>query len=180
MAMAPARLWMVPATLTVFLTGPLALLRTGLGSQKTGYSFLNLLCMSFRPHVNLATLLLVGVTVAVIRAADGRARRPVETTVVVASCLIALGITDEPSAALTGLGLAVTWLFVPDLFGARRWTSLLILVSMGVGIVVANLVFQASLSPGGPISVVRLVPWRSPGSASSRCRCRRPWGGSRC
>lgn len=163
LAVSPPRLWMIAAVLSIFFMGPLALLRTGLGTQLIGYSFLSLLCMSFRPHVNLAILLLVGVVAAMARAADGRARRPADTLAALGPCVIALGITDEPSAAVSGLALGVTWVFFPELFGDRRWKGLLALLAVGAGILAANLIFQASLAPGGPVQQFRLVPWRSPG-----------------
>ncbi|MES1165944.1 MAG: hypothetical protein ABUR63_09305, partial [Verrucomicrobiota bacterium] len=117
---APRRLWIVPAVLAIFLSGPFALQRTGLGPLVVGYSYLNLLCMSYRPAVAVAILFLVGAFGAVgLRLSSPEDVPWRRALVVMLSCLAAAGISDEPSAALWGVGLAALWLVQPNVLHAR-------------------------------------------------------------
>ncbi|MES1165994.1 MAG: hypothetical protein ABUR63_09555, partial [Verrucomicrobiota bacterium] len=126
--------------------------------------YLNLLCMSYRPAVAVAILFLVGAFGAVgLRLSSPEDVPWRRALVVMLSCLAAAGISDEPSAALWGVGLAALWLVQPNVLHARRPVGLLLLVALAAAIIVPNLAFQAALVPGGPVQNIRLIPLRSPG-----------------
>jgi hypothetical protein len=150
--------------LVVLLIGPVVWFRGGPGRPEDGYSILNWFELSFRPHVSLAGLLFVGL----IAASAGRlqARRPMAagrtaSALVAASALLA--ITDETSLALWGVGLAAGWLVQPDIVHPRRARGVIVFLLLLAALIIPNLLFQAGLSPGGPVKQIGLVPARSPG-----------------
>ena len=123
-----SRAWCVVsalAPLAVFLSGP-----PNVGYLGTGYSFFNFYQMSYRPHVVLAGLLIVGVLAALLRfllaPGDGTAKLDLLSLLLT---IALLGVTDEPSAImlvpLVGLFLLLSrarlprfgWLGVPAAMG---------------------------------------------------------------
>lgn len=164
-AFSPARPWIVVGVLSVFFMGPMALFRTGMGNQVIGYSIMNLLSMSYRPHIVLAILFTTGVVAALISRASGRSASPRPLILFGGASLVALSSTDETSAALIAVALGATWLVYPGLFGDRRWKGAVTLAGLGVAILLAAIVFQTSLAPGGPVQVTKLVSTRWPGYA---------------
>lgn len=149
------------ACLAVFFNGPIPL-RGGVGFSFLGYEYHSFVTLSYRPHVCLAGLLMVGVLGAVatrLKSEDALDRRHTLATLV--ACFALLGVTDETSTALLGIGLGIVWLFAPEVLAASRWRGLAVLVGLAASIVVVNLLFQAALAPGGPVQKVTLSPeWR--------------------
>jgi hypothetical protein len=170
--LAPARPWIVLGVFGVLLSGPFALQRVGLGSTTSGYSYLNLLTMSYRPSISIAILLVLGgfgalcLRIAALRSADfGRSVPSRHLPLAFVASLAVLSISDEPSAALLGLAVFAVWLVEPEILHARRKVGVLVLVALALSILLSNLAFDAALVPGGPVQKMRLVPWRSPGFA---------------
>jgi hypothetical protein len=164
-ALSARKFWILPAVMAVLLSGPAALLRTGLGSQVNGYSYYNFLTISFRPHVSVAALLLLGAFAAVVLPLSRGGTSRVKSVTALLVCVAGLAVTDEPSAALICLGVGTAWLVSPGLLAVDRKRGALVLVALAAAIVVPNLLFRAALSPGSPVQSLRLVPWRSPGTA---------------
>ncbi|MCC6526063.1 MAG: hypothetical protein IT373_25675 [Polyangiaceae bacterium] len=119
-------------TACVLWAGPAALLRTD-GKQFSGYSFVNFFTLSFRPHVVLGGLLLVGFVVALLARLRhrphphgepdelGAGAIPLGRTALPLTVLTAtLAITDESSVALLGLALGAAWLVDPEVLAPER------------------------------------------------------------
>lgn len=157
------RLWVLAGMLAVFLSGPLALQRTGMGSNLGGYSFLSMLCMSYRPGIVAAMLFLVGAFAAVVLQLHGLTEARRRSVVAIFLCMAPLAISDEPSAGVFGIGLAAAWVVAPNIFHPDRRLGFLVLIGLAVTIIASNVIFQAALVPGGPVQGLKLVPFRSPG-----------------
>jgi hypothetical protein len=142
--------------IAVVLQGPIPL-RGQLGQAFNGYSYLSLPCISYRPHVPLAALLMVGAfgTLAVRASRRGSVRTRATAPVLLAVVAL-LGVTDEASTGLLGLGLGAAWLVEPRLLARRRLAGLVLLVGLGVLFAGTNLLFSASLAPGSPVQSVTL------------------------
>ena len=65
--------------------------------------------------------------------------------------------------AMIGLCLGIAWLFDPELLAPTRRRGLLLFGALLLAFVATNLVFSASLAPGGPVQKLSLVAPRSPG-----------------
>lgn len=152
------------ASLVLLTNGPMTFLREGDRSSHEGYSVIAFLSLSFRPHVGLAALLLLGVLGAIIVRLREREdldwRRTAPAICVLAA---ALAITDETSLGVIGLSLGLTWLFAPEIVHPRRLVGIGMFAALLVLFILPNLAFAAALSPGGQTHVFKLVPWRSPG-----------------
>jgi hypothetical protein len=156
--------------LAVLLNGPVSFLRGAGAADLHGFSVLNFFTMSFRPHVSIAGLLFVGFFGAVILHLHDQVSEHSETgpfifrgsiTLLITTAL--LGITDETSTGLLGLALGTTWLANAAIVHKDRRRGLLLLVGLLVAFVGVNLLYGGSLAPGGPVSTMGLVPWRSSG-----------------
>jgi hypothetical protein len=149
------------STAGMLLAGPLTLHRP----NHLGYSFINYITMSFRPHVSLAGLLTIGFVGALLaRLRERREELPLAATAPVLIALTAaLGITDETSIGFMGFALGVTWLVYPRILHARRLVGIAVLVSLAVALVVPNLAFGAAMGPSAPRPALEIVPFRSPG-----------------
>lgn len=152
-------------TFCALLGGPFTMGRDPNAFAIDGYSVLNYLSMSFRPHDAIAGLLYVGIVGSVLVRVWRRpdAPSPRDTAPVLILGAAALAITDEASLGLIGLSLGVTWLVYPDVVHPRRGPGVLIFLALAVALVGPNLAFAASLSPGAQRHAIKLVPWRSPG-----------------
>jgi hypothetical protein len=145
------------------LAGPATLL---VSSQRldAGYTFISLYKVSFRPHLALALLLMIGFFVAVV--ARLRWRTAATSIWTTAPVLIvttgALSVTDEASIGLLGLCIGVTWLAFPGVLAERRVRGALILAAMLATLVLANVLFNGALFAGVG-QTVAWVPGRAPG-----------------
>ena len=88
-------------------------------------------------------------------------------------------VTDETSAAVLGLCLAIAWLVDPILIAPSRRAGAVLLGVLAAAFVAVNVLLAASLSRGSPVEQMGLVAPRSPAFNSRRCRCRRARAGSR-
>ena len=155
------------SSLALFLAGPSALLRAD-GQQFAGYNFVNFYTLSFRPHVPVAGLLLVGfVGALLVRLREPRETVPTAHTAVPLTVVTAsLAISDEASVGLLGLALGAAWLVYPDAVAPKRLRGLLVLLGLLAAVVIASSLYAGFLSPGAPRPVTKLVDWRSPGFAN--------------
>ena len=154
----------------VLLSGP-CIFRFGIGDPFVGYSYYALYVWGFRPHQHIAMLMLAGIATVLVghsRAEiDPPQARPDAGSGVRIGALVAmmslLPITDETSAAMVGLCLAIAWLVHPTFIAATRRRGAWLLGAMALAFVATNLVFAASLAHGGPVQKVSFVAPRSPG-----------------
>jgi hypothetical protein len=146
----------------VVLQGPIPL-RGGLGHAFHGYTYHLFMNLSYRPHVPVAGLMLVGAlgTLAV-RAAQPERVATSSTAYVLLAVIALLAVSDEASTAIVGIALGVAWLVDYRLLGRGRFAGLLLLIGIGVAAVSTNVVFAASLAPGSPVQTVSLVTPRVP------------------
>jgi hypothetical protein len=141
----------------VVLQGPIPL-RGGLGHALYGYSYHTFVNLSYRPHVPLAGLLLIGVlgTLAVRAARPGHVATR-DTAPVLVALVALLAVTDETSTALIGFALGVAWLVDYRLIAHARLPALLVLVLLGVVFAGTNTLFAASLAAGTPVQSLTLA-----------------------
>jgi hypothetical protein len=150
-------------TTLVLLNGPLTLGRDPGNPHVDGYSVLNFLTMSFRPHDAVAGLFYVGFLGALLLRV-ARPRAPLaETAVPLLLSTAGLAISDEATIAMLGLSLGVAWLALPEVVHPQRAKGLLTFLLLLVALLGPNLLFAAALSPGGAAQKLELVPFRSPG-----------------
>lgn len=150
-------------TALVLLNGPLTLGRDPANPHVDGYSVLNFLTMSFRPHDAVAGLFYVGFLGAVLLRV-ARPRAPLaETALPLLLSTAGLALSDEATIAMLGLSLGVAWLALPGVVHPERGKGVLTFVLLLVALVGPNLLFAAGLAPGGPAQKLELVPFRSPG-----------------
>jgi hypothetical protein len=149
----------------LLLGGPVTILRQEGGRMLTGYSLLNFFTMSFRPHVSLAGLLMVGfLGVIVLRLAPPWSKASVDPrNVVLFSTTALLALTDETSTGMLGIGLGVAWLVAPQVIAPKRRDGLLVLVGLLLAFVGVHLLLGGSLAPGAPLHTMKRTNWRSPG-----------------
>jgi hypothetical protein len=150
------------------LAGPATLLMTGLTRPWKGHSITNLFSLSFRPHVALSYLLVMGFVVGlVLPVLKGDAGVRNRTRPVVFACAAALVLVDETSLGLLGLFCASVWLTAPDALASTRWRG----VGFGFGllaVIAATIVcFGGTFQPGAPSQTLRLVDFRAPGFESA-------------
>jgi len=163
--------------LAVLLTGPMSALRGEPGLPQQGYSFLSFYHMSFRPHVALAALLLVGMLgAAFVRLVpeDGESIAPGSTLAPLFGCTALLGITDEVSGVIFIASLGLAWVVRPHVILRSRRAGALALVGLGAALLAPNLAFGGALSPGGPRSASRGPSPAHRATTSRRCRCPPP------
>jgi len=127
-----------------------------------GRSFLGFTTLAYRPHVAMATFLLVAVASAVLlRARTGADDRdaPRSSLAMIASAG-ALALLDEASLALVAGALGLTWLLVPRAVHPSRWRGALVVAAVAAALPLVSRGLAGSLSPGGPASVVEIIPAR--------------------
>jgi hypothetical protein len=159
---APLAVLVLAATL---LAGPVTLLREPARKLESGYSIVNLLSLSFRPHVSLAYLFMLGV-VGFALAGILRGRAPVVMRRLWPSLglsVAALALTDESSLALLLLGLGAVWLRDPELVGTDRRRS--VWVGLGLAGLLALTIglFVGAVGLGAPRYPMHVVAPRAPG-----------------
>jgi hypothetical protein len=149
----------------VLLAGP-CVLRFGVGEPYLGYSYYALYIWGFRPHQHIAMLMFAGVAGVLLL----RGERPLRDGTrggAGAGALVAMlaltSVTDETSAAVLGLCLAIAWLVDPFLIAPSRKGGAVLLGALAAAFVIANVALAASLSRGSPVEQMGLVAPRSPG-----------------
>ncbi|MBK8691371.1 MAG: hypothetical protein IPN17_03435 [Deltaproteobacteria bacterium] len=127
-----------------------------------GHSFLGFTTLAYRPHVAMATYLLVAVASAVLlRArADADDRDAPRSSLAMIASAGALALLDEASLALVAGALGLTWLLVPRAVHPSRWRGALVVAAVAAALPLVSRGLAGSLSPGGPASVVEIVPAR--------------------
>jgi hypothetical protein len=151
--------------LATILTGPLTLFADTASRSFTGYNFINFFKLSYRPHVPLAALLIVGFAGALLVRAHYREPSPSawRTVPVLGACVAVLTLTDESSAGLLGLALGAGWLAWPGLLAERRKWGIAILAALLGCVYLPHLALGGVLGPGTSQHWLVAVPWRSPG-----------------
>lgn len=135
------------------LSGPVWL-RGGLGRAFYGWTYRSLAEVSFRPHVALSALLVVGIAAsAVVRLR--RSPPPSRTVPALLCCTGLAAIADEASVGLAGFALAASWLVAPDIVHPRRIAGIALLAAMPLVVFVVNRIFQGALAPGGPVTAIK-------------------------
>jgi hypothetical protein len=164
----------IAVTFAALLSGPLSIGRDA-QPNSDGYSVINFLSMSFRPHDAVAGLLFVGFVGSVVarvwrRSAPvhegGSAPEPpklADTAPALLGAAAGLALSDETTLGMLGLSLGLVWIVWPDVVHPRRGPGVLLFVGLFVALVAPNLAFAAALAPGAQHHAIRLVPWRSPG-----------------
>lgn len=157
--------YVVLAVLASLLAGPATLIVGASWRTFAGYSFINFLKLSYKPHACLAAVLMVGfVGALLVRLRERPEDLPLRRTVpVLLACTGLLSMSDESVIGMLGLALGVTWLAEPRILASRRWHGLLVLVGLLVAVLLPQILFVGALSPGAPRHEITLVPWRSPG-----------------
>ena len=127
-----------------------------------GHSFLGFTTLAYRPHVVVATFFLVAVASAVLLRArpDADDRDAPRSTLAMVASAAALALLDEASLALLAGALGITWLLVPRAVHPSRWRGALVVAAVAAALPLVSRGFAGSLSPGGPASVVQVVPAR--------------------
>jgi len=142
----------------LLLHGPLPF-RNGEGQPFQGFSYHLFYSLSFRPHVPVSALLLLGLMQILFLRASWPARLPARTsTPMLLVMATLLGMTDEATFMLFGFGLGVMWLVYPQMLAKSRTRGFFSLLLLCVGVLGANYLFGGSLSPGGP---VQRIAWLS-------------------
>ncbi len=157
------------AVLAVLLDGPATVLLDGGSRPASGYSLVNYLQLSFRPHVALAGLLFAGILGAVLvrlHAPRGTVSMQKTAPVLLASVAV-LSITDETSTGLLGLAIGAAWVVEADVLAPRRVAGIATLAGMLASVFLANRVFAASFAPGAQHHKITIMPWRAPGFGNS-------------
>ncbi len=153
----------LPLVIAVLLNGPLTRFRTPDDAAVEGYSVLNFITMSFRPHDAVAAVFYVGFLGAVVSRLRFPSAKASETIYPLLACTAGLALSDEATIAILGFSLGVTWLFIPGVVHPKRAVGVLLFGLLLVALVAPNLAFSAALSPGGPAQKLEVVPFRSPG-----------------
>ncbi|HMJ10795.1 MAG TPA: hypothetical protein VK524_05280 [Polyangiaceae bacterium] len=147
------------------MTGPAVLLQEGEIRQGGGYSISNLLSLSFRPHVSLSELLMLGFAGSVlVRLLPSRTPiSSVKTASVLIATTAVLAITDEASTGVLGVALGCAWLITPNVVHPERLKGIGILAALLGALALSSLLFVGSFGLGAPAHAVELVAWQSPG-----------------
>ncbi|MDP9148577.1 MAG: hypothetical protein M3O36_01340 [Myxococcota bacterium] len=143
------------------LHGPIPL-RGGLGGTFNGYAYYNFLEASCRPHTSLAGLLMVGFVGAVASRLTIPGARRLSGLAALFATGGALGVADEASISVLGVGLGAAWLVCPRFLARTRLRGLALLAALAATIFGLNILFGGSFAQGGPVNSVVLVPARIP------------------
>lgn len=144
----------------VLLAGPATALWEGPSRPDDGYSLVNLLSLSFRPHVAIAYLWVLAFALAallpllsrgVVRARSTRPLLFVMTSILV--------MTDESSLMVLGVFLGVLWLCAPQTLSEKRLGGLLVLGGLVTTILATVWLLGGTLSASG---VSQKFEWVSP------------------
>lgn len=149
---------------TLFV-GPVTFFRLGAKPSTGGYSLFNYLTLSFRPHVVVAGLGILGLWALIVgrlraRTAALPARRTAPQMLVIAA---ALAITDEASIILLTVALGALWLVRPAVVAPRRLQGALVLAGLGAVFAATNALFGASFGRSAPHLATAFIAPRLPG-----------------
>jgi len=127
-----------------------------------GHSFLGFTTLAYRPHVAMATFLLVALASAVLLRArtDADDRDAPRSSLAMIASAGGLALLDEASLALVAGALGLTWLLVPRAVHPSRWRGALVVAAVAAALPLVSRGLAGSLSPGGPASVVEIIPAR--------------------
>jgi hypothetical protein len=157
----------VGVALGMLLAGPLTVLRDEKSRFESGYNFINYLKLSYRPHVCVAGLLVVGFAGAILvrlRASEeGEAPPTLATAAPLVAATGALALTDEASIGVLGVALGVAWLVAKDILHPKRSFGIAVLAALVVALAIPLVVIGGSFDPHGHGHSMSLVAWRSPG-----------------
>jgi hypothetical protein len=171
--------WALAATATTLLAGPANILVQGDARPLFGKSLVNLLSLSFRPHVPVAYLSILGFVGALLLPVISR--KPIragETRLILIASTGLLALCDETSLALLGVLLAVVWFAAPKSLGDTRKQGILVGVTLLAAILTTVLLNGGTLVHGAISSDFKLVPtFRVPGfvTASAPLVTRAAW-----
>jgi len=155
----PATALVVFAVAVVMLHGPVVD-KNSAGWDFHAHMYEVYLSYSFKPHVPLAGILVLGLVSPVCARATFGTPRSTELAALMLPCASLLGITDETSVAIALAALGAAWLLDGRLLGDRRWQGFALLCSMAVVAVATNLLLRSSFAPGGPVQRLEMVPAR--------------------
>jgi hypothetical protein len=156
----------------VLLNGPLPLHRAA-APPLSGFMYSNYVVASFRPHVPLAGLLLVGVAGAIYAASRGARRTP---TLLLS--LAMLSLSDEASSLLVAFAVGVAWLADAKLLAETRARGLLVFVAVGAAAVLPSVLFGGSLAPSGSPAKLTWVKGQVPPTDSVPILPLASWAGA--
>jgi hypothetical protein len=150
--------------LAMLLSGPVTMLSGG-KSRPSPYNLVNFICLSFRPHVPLAVLLMLPfVAVPLVRLKNlTRGVSLYDLLLPLGSATAILLITDEFSLGVLGFALGVLWLWRPQVFGKNRKQGAIFFAGLAACLVLSAIVFKGTLGPGAPHYPLKLVAPHSPG-----------------
>jgi hypothetical protein len=164
----------------IVMLGPVTLLRDGATRVESGFSLVNYLTLSFRPHVALSYLLQLGflelVLTPLVDAEALPVLGPLPRAGGLALLAAALVLTDESSLGLLGVGLGALWLAVPSVLGPTRRSGALALVALVATIALSMLMFGGSIGLAAPHYQLSFVAPRAPGYASAPLALATPEG----
>ncbi len=151
-----SRLAMIGAALLYVLAGPVTLKK--IANPFEGHTDMASINLSFRPHVVVAMVLVLGFVLAVLLRTEEPDRPDTETILPLVVCTAALSLADEMATAVLGLSLGVSWFVWPSLVARTRLRGAVVLSALLVAIFAANHFFYGTLRPGGPVNKVAIVP----------------------
>lgn len=142
----------VASSVGVLMHGPIAVQATALAAPDYAVMYSNYLTNSFRPHVALAGLFMVGyVGVAAGRLLGVRERSATPSWTRLLPLAAVSSLTDETSIAMLGLGLGMAWLVDADVLARRRAHGLAMLAAIAAASILPSVLLGGSFAPGGPV-----------------------------
>jgi len=148
----------------IVFAGPMIFAQTPREAGGGGYAFVgSLISLSFRPHVSLAYVLIVGFSAALLAGVHRSTvdvRNRVYPTLLATSA--ALVLTDETTLVLLGLWIGVVWLFDPQSLADTRLRGALRLVALLAAIGATISLFGGSLGLHAKRYPMWLVAPRAP------------------
>lgn len=155
--------WTVVGGLAPLLGGPIDSPYSGGHPSYRGYNFVNFYQLSFRPHVPLAGLLMLGF-VGAAAVALSRMERPTgwRTWSVIVVCTAALTLTDEASTGILGMVLGATWIVAPRVVHPKRLVGIGVFGALLGALLLPHVIFGGTLAPGS-LPQYPVWVWRVPG-----------------
>lgn len=148
----------------VLAGGPATLLFEGAHRSATGWSTINLLSLSFRPHQPLGFLFSCSMLIAGLGPLLARDFTVRWTALLpLASAAGALALCDEPTLAMCVGTVSLAWLVVTAADRARWRDAALVIAAVLLAIGVTVLVLGGTFGTGRPGAPISLVPARVPG-----------------